>query len=139
MFTIERNIELLIPQKKPFVMIDSLLYTDDMITKSGYTIQPDNIFVEKGFFKEPGLIENMAQTAAVRAGYVARSQNVEVPVGYIGAIKNLEIFSLPEVGDLLETEIVISNVVFDVTIINAKVICKNKLMAACEMKIFITN
>lgn len=139
MFSIERNIESLIPQKKPFVMIDSLLYSDDQVTRSGYTIDAENIFVENGFFKEPGIVENMAQTAAVRAGYIARSQNADVPVGYIGSIKNLEIYSLPGVGEQLETEIIISNVVFDVTIITARVICRNVLVAKCEMKIFINN
>jgi hypothetical protein len=46
---------------------------------------------------------------------------------------------LPGIHDTLETEIVISNQVFDVTVINGSIHCNNRLLAVCEMKIFITN
>ena len=131
------NIIPLIPQKHPFVMIDKLFYSDEKNTCSGFKIQSDNIFVEEGVFREPGLVENIAQTAAVRAGYIAQQANVPVPIGYIGAIKNLEIFSLPKVNDELETEITIENQIFDVTIISGRIKCKNNILAQCEMKIFI--
>jgi hypothetical protein len=38
----------------------------------------------------------------------------------------------------LETEIIIENQIFDVTLITGKIICNDRLMARCEMKIFIT-
>lgn len=137
MVVIENNILPLIPQKPPFVMIDKLLYSDEKSTCSGFVIPSDNLFVENGVFGVPGLVENIAQTAAARVGYIARQENVPVPIGYIGAIKNLEIFNLPEVNDELETEITIENQVFDVTIISGRVKCKKLILAQCEMKIFI--
>lgn len=131
------NIQSLIPQRPPFVMIDKLLHFSETTTSTGFTIKADNIFVEDGEFKEPGLIENIAQTAAARAGYISKTGNKPVLVGYIGAVNNLHIFSLPKTGDELITEITIENQIFDVTLISGKIICKDKTIAQCNMKIFI--
>ena len=137
MITIE-NIEILIPQRSPFVMIDKLLEVAETSTTSGFTILDNNIFVQDGIFKEPGLVENIAQTAAARAGYVSKTENKPVLVGYIGAVNNLQIFSLPKTGDELITEITIENQIFDVTLISGKITCDKQLIAQCNMKIFIS-
>ena len=126
-----------IPQRQPFVMVDEIVYSAETITRSKFVIAAGNIFIEEGYFKEPGMVENIAQTAAARAGYIAHTQNKPVMVGYIGAIKNLEIFFLPKTGDELITEIIIENQIFDVTLIVGKIICNDKIAAQCEMKIFI--
>jgi predicted hotdog family 3-hydroxylacyl-ACP dehydratase len=132
------NIQSLLPQRPPIVMVDELLYSDDTTTRCGFRIASENIFSEEGFFSEPGMVENIAQTAAAGVGYVARQTNAPVPVGYIGAIKDLEIFLLPKTGDWLETQVTIVNQVFDVTMVNGTIYCDGQLMARCEMKIFIT-
>jgi len=134
---LEDDILPLIPQRPPFVMISKLLSSDERSTRTSLLITEDNIFVEKGLFREPGLMENIAQTAAARAGYMARMANLPVQVGYIGAVKNLEIAGLPEAGEELMTEITIKDQVFDVTIISGTVWCKEVVVAQCEMKIFI--
>ena len=119
-------------------MIDQLTWYDEKVTKTGFKIKADNIFVENERFCEAGLVENIAQTAAARAGYVAGLENKPVQLGYIGAIKNLVIHSLPFVNDELVTEIMVKNQIFDVTLIKGRIICKEILLAECEMKIFIS-
>ena len=131
------NIQSLIPQRPPFVMIDKLVSFSETETSTAFTIKADNIFVENGIFKEPGLVENIAQTAAARAGYVSKTENKPVLVGYIGAVNNLKIFSLPKTGNELITEITIENQIFDVTLITGKITCNNEIIAECKMKIFI--
>jgi len=126
----------LIPQKLPFVMVGKLLSVDEISTKSSFVIEADNVFVKNNLFQEAGLMENVAQTAALRAGYVAKTENKPVLVGYIGAVKDFEVFSLPKVGDELTTAIKIETQVFDVTVISGKVWCDNQLLAQCEMKVF---
>jgi predicted hotdog family 3-hydroxylacyl-ACP dehydratase len=133
----EENITALIPQRPPFLMIDKLLYCGETITQTSFLVTEKNIFVENEEFCEAGLMENIAQTAAARAGYIARLENKPVSVGYIGAVKNLEITSLPKINDKLITEIKIENQVFDVILISGRVCCKDKLVAKCEMKIFV--
>jgi predicted hotdog family 3-hydroxylacyl-ACP dehydratase len=139
MIVLKENIESLIPQRKPFVMIDELSFSDGKRTRTRLQVRADNIFVQNGLFTEPGLLENIAQTAAARAGYEANKENAPVRVGYIGAVKNFEVFDLPAVGDIIETEITIGNQVFDVSVIKGIVSFNNRVIAKCEMKIFIKN
>jgi predicted hotdog family 3-hydroxylacyl-ACP dehydratase len=131
------DIQSLIPQKPPFVMVDKLLNVTETATTTGFTIKTDNIFVQDGVFKEPGLVENIAQTAAASAGYIAHTENKPVLVGYIGAVNNLQVFALPKTGDELITEITTENQIFDVTLISGKITCNGQLIAQCKMKIFI--
>ena len=119
-------------------MIDKLLSFSETSTTTGFSIKADNIFVENGLLKEPGLVENIAQTAAARAGYVSQTENKPVLVGYIGSISNLLVFSLPKTGSELITEIIIENQIFDVTLISGKITCNGQPVAQCKMKIFIS-
>ncbi len=139
MIVVKENIESLIPQRAPFVMIDELVFSDGSLTRTRLHIREDNIFLEDGRLSEPGLLENIAQTAAARAGYEAKKDKEPVRVGYIGAVKNFEVFDLPALDEVIETEIVTGNQVFDVTVINGTVYCNSRVMARCEMKIFIKN
>ena len=131
------DIQYLIPQKPPFVMIDKFLSVTQTTTTTGFSIKADNIFVKDGVFKEPGLVENIAQTAAASAGYVSLTENKPVLVGYIGSVNNLQVFALPKTGDELITEITTENQIFDVTLISGKISCNGQLIAQCKMKIFI--
>jgi len=134
MFT--ENISSLIPQKPPFVMVDKLLNSDDTSTQTNFLIKEENVLVVNGELTEAGLMENIAQTAAAREGYIALSENKPVAVGYIGAVKNFEIFDLPKINDQLVTEIKIKNQVFDATIISGIIMCNDIVIAQCEMNIF---
>jgi predicted hotdog family 3-hydroxylacyl-ACP dehydratase len=134
----EENIQLLIPQRPPFVMIGKLLHSDENTTRASFRITEENIFVANGLFREPGLLENIAQTAAARAGSVSRLENKPVQVGFIVAVKNLEITGLPKIGDEIVTEIKIEGQVLNVTIISGQVWCNEILMARCEMKILVS-
>lgn len=134
---IDENILNLIPQKAPVVMVGNLLYADDKITRTNFTIKEENIFLEKGKFSEAGLIENMAQTAAAGAGYNTKRNNKPLQIGYIGSVKNLQIFLLPKINDEIITEITVENQLFNVTVISGKIWCNENLVAQCEMKIFL--
>jgi len=126
----------LIPQKPPFVMVSKLLFTDEEITRSSFIIDAANVLVKDGIFQESGLLENMAQTAALGAGYLAQSENRPVISGYIAVVNNLEIFDLPKVNDELITETKIENRIFNVTVISGKVWNSGNLIASGEMKLF---
>ena len=133
------NILLYIPQRAPFVMVDEIIESGEKITRSKFLVKPDNIFVENGLLKEPGLVENIAQTAAARAGYISKMENKPVRLGYIGSIKNLSVTGFPEINDEIITEITVENQIFDVSVISGKITCNEMILAQCEMKIFISN
>lgn len=130
----------LLPQRPPFVMIDCLLHCDKEVTRTSLLIKEENIFCEKGLLTESGLIENIAQTCAARMGYINKYlYNNTVKLGFIGAIRNLEIVRLPHVNEILTTQITVVEEVFQMTLVNASVRIDDETIASCEMKISITD
>jgi len=127
----------LIPQKYPMAMVDGLLESDHEKTVSTLTIEPENIFVENGFFKEPGMIENIAQTAALRSGFEADKNGVEPSVGFIGSVKKMKIYSLPEVGQTLNTMLTILLEMENISVVKGEITVNGNLVAEGEMNIFL--
>ena len=132
----QHDILSLIPQRPPFVMIDKLLMINEKGATSIFKISEKNLFLSDGFLAEAALIENIAQTAAARIGYISLNENKPAPIGYLAAVQNFEVFSLPKLNDEITTEISIENVIFNVLIISGKIMCNNENIAACNMKIF---
>jgi predicted hotdog family 3-hydroxylacyl-ACP dehydratase len=124
----------LIPQKNPFVMVDTLHHFSEHKIVSGLTVKSENLFCVDALFLEPGLIENMAQTVAMHKGYTYYLKNEPAPVGYIGAIKKAEIFELPKLGSELITTVTILHDIMGVTLVEAKVECGDTLIATSEIK-----
>jgi predicted hotdog family 3-hydroxylacyl-ACP dehydratase len=133
----ETTIVQYIPQKPPIVMIGKLLEVTGPKTVTSFLISEDNLFCRGGIFREPGLIENMAQTAAAGVGYVSKEQGKEPPVGFIGGLRNLCIHELPAAGSEIRTEITVEHEVFDATVVNGKTYLGERCIAECELKIFL--
>lgn len=127
----------LIPQRPPIVMVDSFFGIEEDRSYSGLTVAADNIFCEAGKLQEAGLIEHTAQSAAARIGFLYTQQSKEIPLGFIGSVDKLRIYSLPDAGKKLFTEIIVIQEVFDITLISAQVKVNEELIAECRMKIFI--
>lgn len=136
MIILQDNITSIIPQRPPFVMIDQLVSCDETCSNTTFQVKAENILVYDGELSEAGITENIAQTAAAGLGYITLQSNRPIVIGYIAAIKNLEIFEQPKVGDIIQTNVTIINQIFDVTIISGSVKCDEILVAKCEMKIF---
>ncbi len=92
----KKSIENLIPQKQPFIMVDKMFFYSDNSLVSGLKIDKDNVFCDNKHFAESGLIEHMAQTVALHKGYDVFLKNEIPPIGFIGSLKNIEIFALPK-------------------------------------------
>jgi predicted hotdog family 3-hydroxylacyl-ACP dehydratase len=127
-------IQKLIPQKPPFMMVDELIYYSQDKIISGLRIKEDNLFVQNKFMAASGIIENMAQTVALHTGYHYFLRNESAPVGYIGAIKKVEVDSLPKIGQQLSTTVTILHDIMGVTLVNAIVTCDGIEIARSEMK-----
>ena len=118
-------------------MIDGLVSCNETSSTTTFQVKAENLLVHDGKLSEAGITENIAQTAAAGLGYMTLQSNSPIEIGYIAAVKNLEIFAQPEVGDVIETNVTIINRVFDVTIVSGSVKCGDILLAKCEMKIFL--
>lgn len=120
------NIEHLIPQKTPFVMVDSLLGFSNTHVVSSLKIQETNIFFENQVLTESGLIENMAQTVALHTGYNYFLKKEPAPTGYIGSIKKMEISKLPQLDETIKTEAHILHEFMGVTLVEITVFSAEK-------------
>ncbi|MBO4543425.1 MAG: pseudouridylate synthase [Bacteroidales bacterium] len=133
----EKSIFAFIPQRPPISMVDEILYCDKQKTITRFEITSDNIFVVQGKFLACGLIENIAQSAAARIGYL--NQNQPVKLGVIGGVKNFEMIQTPSSGDVLTTEIYLQTEIENAIVVSAIVKCEETMIAQAEMKVFTLN
>lgn len=98
-------LETLLPHRDPMIMVGRLVFLDDNTCVSEFKIEKSNIFLDDGSFSEAGLIENMAQTAALDFGYRAVKNGEKPQIGYIAAIKKITILKLPNLGDVISTKL----------------------------------
>lgn len=125
----------LIPQRPPFVMVDSLLYCDLGVTRTQLEIREDNIFNDRGRLSTAGICENIAQTCAARLGYLSLASGQAVKLGYIGAISNMQVTRTPQTGDTIVTEINVLQEVFNITLVHAVVKFGDEVIAETDLKI----
>lgn len=124
----------LIPQKAPFVMVDTLLsYTENQLV-AGLTVTSDNIFEFQNKFQESGVIEHMAQSVALHTGYQFFLKKEQAPTGYIGSIKSIEIKRNPVLGDEILTTVTILQEFLGVTLVEMVTTVNNEEIAKGQMK-----
>lgn len=132
----EIDIHELLPQQEPFVMVGKLTYFDMEKTITETQVIDTNLFVVENKFSSSGIIENIAQTCAARIGYVNKYiLKRGIQLGFIGAVRNLSIYRLPNVGETIETTILTIEEIFGMTLVNATVKIEDEIIADAEMKI----
>lgn len=127
----------ILPQRKPFIMVSQLKHYDEVVTITRFHIEADNLFCQDGEFVASGIIENIAQTCAARIGYINKYiLHRDINIGFIGAIRKLDILQLPHMGDTLETRIEVISSSFGLTLAHGEVRLEDgTLVAQGEMKI----
>jgi predicted hotdog family 3-hydroxylacyl-ACP dehydratase len=129
------DISHLIPQKSPFVMVDTLVAFSDEKIVSSFKILDTNLFIKDNLFLESGLIENMAQTVALHTGYAYFLKGEASPTGYIGSIKKVDVLWLPKLNETITTEASILHEFMGVTMVKVKAYnAMKEEIASAEMK-----
>lgn len=127
-------VENLLPQKSPFVMVDKIFSYSETTIVSGLKIRKDNIFFHNEIFIESGLIEHMAQSVALHTGYQFFLKQKQAPIGYIGSIKEIEIFELPRFGDEIKTTVTILHEFAGITLVAISSTLNDQEIAKGQMK-----
>lgn len=127
-------VESLIPQRFPFVMVNSITEYSENHLVSGFEIKEENIFVQDEIFQASGLVEHQAQSVALHTGYKFYLLGKEAPTGYIGAIKSFEAIQLPKLGDKLTSEVSIINEMMGVTLVDIVTKINDEVIAKSQMK-----
>lgn len=132
------DIHTLLPQQEPFIMVHRLDHFDEGVVVCSFTIKKENVFVDNNTFTASGLIENVAQTCAARIGYINKYiLKKDIQIGFIGAVRNMDIVCLPKVGTDITTEIVVQEEVMGITLATATVTSQGIKLATAEIKIAI--
>ncbi|MFV8225769.1 hypothetical protein [Christiangramia aquimixticola] len=126
----------LIPQKEPFVFVDTLYEYTNLTGVTGFTVPSENVLIHEGELVESGLIEHMAQSMSLHRGYQGTLQGNSKPkTGFIGVIKTVEILANPKVGEKLKTYVEILHEIMNVTSVSARTENeKGEVIAISEMK-----
>ena len=134
----EIEITTLIPQRPPFVMVDRILSceNDDAVTE--LRVREDNILLEDTHLSSAGVVENMAQSCAVRMGCGNVLKNEPIRLGYIGEVKNLKIYRLPKLNEVLTTEVHVMMEYFDMTLASVCTKVNDEVVAEARMKLAMT-
>lgn len=145
--TTATDIQNYLPHRAPMLMVDLILNLDANFVETIFLIKEDNIFVNNGIFIEAGLIENTAQTCSSIVGKKyffdedgTENENINV-IGFISALKNLKIHSLPKVNDTIITKAnLVSKFVGDdytLCTMSHESLLDDKILLECEINLFI--
>jgi len=133
------NVLDLLPQRPPFIMIDRLVFSDEVVTTTKFQVRSDNIFMEGDVLNACALVENIAQTCAARMGYINYVNHEKVRIGFIGSIRNLNILRPVRLGELLTTSIEVKEEVMQLTLVEASVRVGDETVVTAEMKIALSD
>jgi 3-hydroxyacyl-[acyl-carrier-protein] dehydratase len=124
-----------LPHRSPMLMVDCLLEYEGNTGLAGLTITRENVFVDKeNRLSETGLIEHMAQSVALYAGFSYWLQKIQPPIGYIGSIQNLEVYKCPSIGEKIRTQINILQEFAGISLVEIESLREGKFLARGQMK-----
>ena len=126
-----------IPQRHPIVMVDEFLGIEDNISTSALTITKDNIFCKDNELIECGIIEHIAQSAALRIGYIYKNAGKTIPIGFIGSVNDFTLSGNAKVDDKIVTEIKVEKEIMNISLVSALVRNGENTIAQCAMKIYL--
>ena len=101
----EIDIRRFLPHRAPMLMVDKLVAIDERTASCQFFVDDDCIFVKDGELSSTGLIEHAAQTSTAVVGqrFFVEAVNGAPVLGFISAVKNIEIGTLPRARQMLIT------------------------------------
>ncbi len=133
----ENDLSDLLPHRTPFVMVDELRVLGEGKTIARFAVPEKHPLLTDGRLMAGALVEIMAQTAGAGAALASRVSRRDASPGFIGAIKDLNIFALPLSGQMLEAHTELLHEVMSALVVSGKVYEGERLLASCGLKIFL--
>ena len=130
------NIKQYIPQREPFIMIDTLNDASDEGFVSEFEIVNTNCLLINNVLSESALIENIAQTCAAGFGYLnSLLEDAEPRLGFIGAVTKLINYQSVSVNQKINTTVSILNTFENIHLIQGTCFSDEVKLLECQMKI----
>jgi predicted hotdog family 3-hydroxylacyl-ACP dehydratase len=131
-----KDLERLIPQRFPFVMVDEFEQCDDQQAVTRLNVRSGNYFLlPDGTMTETGLIEHMAQSCSALAG--SRSKGDAAPIGMIVEVKHFHCTRRPQSSEQIETRVVFGLTFGQMTLAHCTSCIGGETIAETDLKIFV--
>ena len=133
------DVKRLIPQRNPFIMVDTLEADGGNTAVTTLAVRHGNYFLlPDGTLAETGLIEHIAQSCSALAGCQALAREVsDPPVGIIGEVKHFVCHRRPRLGECLSTTVTFNMTFGNVTLATGQSLVGDEPIAEVNLKIFI--
>ncbi len=135
MLLTKENIQTVIPQRPPFVMVDNLIEATQELCETSFKVEPDNIFIKEGILQETALLENIAQTCAAGFGYVRSGKGEKPGLGFIGGINKVIVHKLPAVNCSITTKVSVLHQLENISLVKGENFYDGHKLLECELKI----
>ena len=136
--TLPLNAENLIPHRKPLCMVNWLTEFKNQAGTVEAEVSSDNVLIEvNGPLDQLAVAEMMAQACAATKGYEDRLDNEPMKLGYLVGIKRLQFFGKAFAGDKLQISVRTVGTISGFTVVEGKVICNQKIIAAGKIKLWV--
>ena len=112
------------------MFIDAIEEVSAELARTRFTVPACCPLVTDNILPLAGLVENAAQTCAARAGFTSGNK-----IGYIGAIKQVQAYRLPFVGETLTTEARLIQEVLNISLIECTTRANDELIAITTLKL----
>ena len=122
----QRDILSYIPQRPPFVFIDTIEEVDEKGARTRYTISDACPLLMDGILPLSGLMENAAQTCATMG---------EGTVMYIGEVKQMEVTRFPKVGETVCTDARVMQEWLNILLVESTAQVNDETIATATLKI----
>ncbi|MBR6187625.1 MAG: beta-hydroxyacyl-ACP dehydratase [Prevotella sp.] len=131
-----KEIERLIPQRPPFMMVDGFEPLSDDSATTSLCVDHNNYFIIDGDeLSESGIIEHQAQSVSALAGYKA-AESDSPPVGIIGEVKHFECLRRPRIGERMVTTVQMGMTFGNVTMAKCETAIDGETVARINLKVF---
>ena len=117
-----------IPQRPPFVFIDTVDELSEKKARTRFTIPENFPWNLNGILPLSGLLENAAQTCSV----IAKNK-----IAYLGAVKQMEVMRFPHIGETICTEAIVMQEMLNISLIECTTRVQEETIATTTLKIAI--
>lgn len=120
-----------IPHREPFIMVDTLISVSHNNIITSFSIPANNIFVNNNKLSYYGVLEHIAQSAALGYGYLNGNR-----IGMIGKITKCTCWREPNIYKSIKTSICIEKTLESSILISAKCLQGQADILECHMYLY---
>lgn len=128
----------LVPHADPMCLVDQLLAVEDESARVSACLPADGLLVRAdGTLETVVLAELVAQAYAAFRGYELRVLGLQPRVGYLVAIRQLDVLGRAAAGDALTVEVRTVGVLEGFAVVTGEVLRGTELLARAKLKVYI--